>query len=99
MSKFVTIDKDTIQICSQEIQYHMQYYIDDIKKQETTEDLALTILMFYGLKESLESLLTSIKKYDMLPLLTPEEEEAFVLDPSVSYQKDNGQMTIDDFIK
>lgn len=99
MSKFIPIDKDTIEICSQEIQYHLQTYIDKIKEEEMTEDLALTILMFYGLKESLESLLISIAKYNMLPLLTPEEQQAFVLDPSVSYQKDNGQMTIDDFIK
>lgn len=99
MSQKVMIDKDTVALCSQEVQYHIQNYVDVIRKKEGLEESAETLLLLIGIKESVRALLDIISQQEALPLLTTEEEEAYEVTQDETSATNDGQMSIDDFIK
>jgi len=98
MSQKVMIDKDTVALCSQEVQYHIQNYVDVIRDREGLEESAETLFLLLGIKESVQALLHVISQQEALPLLTTEEEEVYAVSRDETSATDNGQMSIDDFI-
>lgn len=98
MSQKVKIDKDTVALCSQEVKYHIQKYMELIRKEQSVNEAGESLLLLLGVREIILGLLDTIAQHDVLPLLTTEEEEAYAVSRDETSATDNGQMSIDDFI-
>lgn len=99
MSQEVKIDKDTVALCSQEVQYHIQNYMELIRKEQSVNEAGEILLLLLGVRETILGLLDTIAQHDALPLLTEEEKQAYTVAWNETSATDDGQMSIDDFIK